>query len=186
MVASPSSARVHKGLRAHNNKKSIDRVSNSVPPSKKPWPFPFHHDTLHVLCESQDATLRPRWRRLNDAAGPALLYMDGLRRHPARRVHSQARSQPATWSHRPSPPPVQAASVQSTSDLRGRLAQSDELRDEPRQLHGSSQARVPLDAHGACAVATVGSSDEHERDHRGSTRCRARRSSSFHMCALAF
>ena len=29
--------------------------------------------------------------------------------------------------------------------LRGRLAQSDELRDEPRQLHGSSQAQVPLD-----------------------------------------
>ena len=51
--------------------------------------------------------------------------------------------------------------------LRGRLAQSDELRDEPRRRHGSSQARVRLDAHGACAVATVGSSDEHERDHRG-------------------
>ena len=48
VAASPSSARVHKGLRAQNKKKSIDRVSNSVPPSKKSWPFPLHHDTLHV------------------------------------------------------------------------------------------------------------------------------------------
>jgi hypothetical protein len=37
-----------KGLRAQKQKKSIDRVSNSVPPSKKSWPFPLHHDTLHV------------------------------------------------------------------------------------------------------------------------------------------
>ena len=48
VVASPSSARVHKGLRAQKQK-SIYRVSNSVPPpAKSAWPFPLHHDTLHV------------------------------------------------------------------------------------------------------------------------------------------
>ena len=48
VVASPSSARVHKGLRAQKQKKASTGSRTPYLPAKSAWPFPLHHDTLHV------------------------------------------------------------------------------------------------------------------------------------------